>query len=513
MRMSRLVTISCTFAIVWLPDASPGPRWMALHGSPAGLGVTSPTAWVLGRGITPAADADADANVSATAIAKVDANAGAGAGPELGVDAAAAAHANADVDVDVDAAATPQAAATLVSLETLTTQAKARVSGTARVPLADAGLPALDTSLRLGAPTSPNYVRAMSRLPQAAQPLAAMVHAVLYRGALSTETKAAMALRIAQVNGSPYVAAHAMRALRASSAGHAALLVLSSGALGRLSPPDRAAVSYAESLTRDIHGVTDEDFALARGLFNDSEIVELTIVTAFFNAFTRYAEALRLPVESWAMDTPGPAPWRGSSAGSRARVALLADDEITAAGAVLAASKETTASAGGLGLGMANSQRAMLRAPALGLAWRAYGAALREKETVGRDIKLQVSFAVSWQNQCRYCTIHQVVGLRRLGVDIAKLVAMQKDDSALTPREAVAVRFARTLTTKPGGLTDADYAALTTEFGDLGAFEVLLQVCQFAFMNRFTDGLRLPSEDEAVRIYQETYGSGWKGTK
>ena len=25
-------------------------------------------------------------------------------------------------------------------------------------------------------------------------------------------------------------------------------------------------------------------------------------------------------------------------------------------------------------------------------------------------------------------------------------------------------------------------------------------------MNRFTDGLRLPSEDEAIRVYQETYG-------
>jgi hypothetical protein len=26
-------------------------------------------------------------------------------------------------------------------------------------------------------------------------------------------------------------------------------------------------------------------------------------------------------------------------------------------------------------------------------------------------------------------------------------------------------------------------------------------------MNRFTDGLRLPSEDEAVRVYLETYGT------
>ncbi len=36
-----------------------------------------------------------------------------------------------------------------------------------------------------------------------------------------------------------------------------------------------------------------------------------------------------------------------------------------------------------------------------------------------------------------------------------------------------------------------------------------MQTCNFAFMNRFTDGLRLPSEDQAVRVYRETYGSDW----
>jgi alkylhydroperoxidase family enzyme len=87
-------------------------------------------------------------------------------------------------------------------------------------------------------------------------------------------------------------------------------------------------------------------------------------------------------------------------------------------------------------------------------------------------------------------------------------MALQKDDRALAPSEAIAVRFARRLTAAPGGITDADYAPLRTEFGERGAIEVLLQTCTFAFMNRVTDGLRLPSEDEAVRVYQETYGTG-----
>jgi hypothetical protein len=32
----------------------------------------------------------------------------------------------------------------------------------------------------------------------------------------------------------------------------------------------------------------------------------------------------------------------------------------------------------------------------------------------------------------------------------------------------------------------------------------------FAYMNRFTDGLRLPSEDEAIKTYQETYGKSFE---
>jgi alkylhydroperoxidase family enzyme len=89
-------------------------------------------------------------------------------------------------------------------------------------------------------------------------------------------------------------------------------------------------------------------------------------------------------------------------------------------------------------------------------------------------------------------------------------MAMAKDDAALTPRELTAVTFARKITREPTKLTEADYAALVREFKAQGALEVLLQTCNFAYMNRFTDGLRLPSEDEAIKVYQETYGTNFE---
>jgi AhpD family alkylhydroperoxidase len=162
----------------------------------------------------------------------------------------------------------------------------------------------------------------------------------------------------------------------------------------------------------------------------------------------------------------------------------------------------------------------MMRAPLLGTAWFDYWKAVRGSEavtsatapggpSVGREMLLQVSFAVSKDNGCRYCTLHQVQGLSRLQVDPAKLVSMRKDDSSLTPRERLAVGFARKLTREPASIVASDYAALRKEFGERGAGEVLLQTCAFNFMNRFTDTLNLPSEDEALHTYREVYGADY----
>jgi len=46
---------------------------------------------------------------------------------------------------------------------------------------------------------------------------------------------------------------------------------------------------------------------------------------------------------------------------------------------------------------------------------------------------------------------------------------MEKDDGALTPRELVAVRFARAATEDPTSDTGEDWTGLTREFGDAGA--------------------------------------------
>ena len=397
----------------------------------------------------------------------------------------------------------------LSSFSSLEKAARAKTTAKPRLTLsAPASVKNIKNADALESSNVPNYILALAAQTKAAPQMANLVQTVLYGGTVAPEIKIAIGLQIAQIYGSPYLFAHAARWLRASAAGQSLLKDFEANKTASLSESEKIALRYAELLTRDVHGVSDADFAKTRAAYNDSQMVELTMTVCFFNHFVRTVEALNLPVEEWALNDKAPKTPENLAKFNQpsARIALISDDEITATTTAVNAAKEAQKPAAGLGLGIANSQRAMMRVPALATAWREFGFANRSNWTIDRNIQLQVSFAVSNANQCRYCTLHQVLGLRRLGVDVKKLLAMQKDDSALTPRELVAVEFARKLTKEPASITDADFAKLKTEFGEQGATEIVLQTGAFAFMNRFTDNLGLPSEDEAVRTYQETYG-------
>lgn len=417
------------------------------------------------------------------------------------------------LSVILSASATAQtslAKTRLVSLSDLAAAAQARTGVESRSTLgtrAPEVLKGLESLEPAGSGRVPNYLRVLSPVAGAPQSFSVLVRALLYEGLVEPELKMTMGLRIAQLNGSPYVAAHLQRFLNGSARGRALLPPLAANTLDQLKNDDRVALRYAEALTLDVHGIDDEDFRRIRASFNDGQIVELTMVVSFFNYFTRMAEALKLPVEAWAVSTAFVPPATAFEA-QLPRVNLVSDRQLA-----WAAKAAPVPSSPAMRPALVNSQRAMMLTPAIGSAWMAHMQTTGVSSGVEQALKLHVSFAVSTANGCRYCTLHQVQGLRRVGISIDKLLQLQKDDSALSPRELVAVQFARALTRGPASTTDADYEALRTTFGAQGALEVVLQTCAFAFMNRFTDNLKLPSEDEAVAVYREVYGRDQPRTK
>ena len=65
-------------------------------------------------------------------------------------------------------------------------------------------------------------------------------------------------------------------------------------------PRERAALAYADSMTRDI-AVPDDTFAAVRRQFDDRQIVELTVLIGSYNMNARVLRALELDLEPPAM--------------------------------------------------------------------------------------------------------------------------------------------------------------------------------------------------------------------
>ncbi|MEJ7709879.1 MAG: hypothetical protein WKF84_08470 [Pyrinomonadaceae bacterium] len=155
----------------------------------------------------------------------------------------------------------------VVSITALNRDAQKRTAAKPRVVLAAADAPVFreaDTLEPLATGEIPNYLRALAAMPKTVKPFADLVYAALYEGQVMPELKMAMGLRMAQINASPYVAAHMQRLLRASDRGRK-LLAHMAASEGSTAPAETLALAYSESLTRNVNGVSDADFQKIRG--------------------------------------------------------------------------------------------------------------------------------------------------------------------------------------------------------------------------------------------------------
>ena len=63
---------------------------------------------------------------------------------------------------------------------------------------------------------------------------------------------------------------------------------------GEFTEKEQVVIEYADQVTRDAAGVSDELFARLRSHFDETQVVNLTLIISFLNVFSRYADALRL---------------------------------------------------------------------------------------------------------------------------------------------------------------------------------------------------------------------------
>jgi len=64
-----------------------------------------------------------------------------------------------------------------------------------------------------------------------------------------------------------------------------------------LSDREKAAVLWAEHVTLNTARSRDDVYDIVAELFSEAEIVEITLMSCFFNLFNRFTDSLRVPIE------------------------------------------------------------------------------------------------------------------------------------------------------------------------------------------------------------------------
>jgi len=105
--------------------------------------------------------------------------------------------------------------------------------------------------------------------------------------------KEKVALKVSTINRCDYcVKAHTMVLQRLGVPEQEIKLIAEPS---RLPEGERICLQYAEKVTRDPNGISDDEFTQLRRHFSEAQIVEITAVIGLFNFLNRFLDALRIP--------------------------------------------------------------------------------------------------------------------------------------------------------------------------------------------------------------------------
>lgn len=141
----------------------------------------------------------------------------------------------------------------------------------------------------------PNMFRVMAHRPEIFATMQAHFGAVLNTGTVPTKLKELIIVRTSQVNQTPYcLASHTILAKSLGWSDDQLSHLADWPLRDDFAPAEKAALRLAETVTRDAHAVTDEQFAELRSFYSEGEIVELLCAIGLFNYFNRFNNALKM---------------------------------------------------------------------------------------------------------------------------------------------------------------------------------------------------------------------------
>ncbi|HZE95845.1 MAG TPA: peroxidase-related enzyme [Planctomycetota bacterium] len=138
----------------------------------------------------------------------------------------------------------------------------------------------------------PNMFRTLAHDPKLLQTWFDMFRATLREGEVTTRVKEMVAVRVSHLNQSRYCLGSHTGLAKRFGVTEQQLSCLTDASTATFTDAERAAIAFAEELTRSPQGVSDATFAELRKHWSERQIVEITAVAAMFNSFNRFNNAL-----------------------------------------------------------------------------------------------------------------------------------------------------------------------------------------------------------------------------
>ena len=141
-----------------------------------------------------------------------------------------------------------------------------------------------------------NLYRMLLHSPPVAEGWLAFLTAIRQKSGLAARVRELVIMRIAVLNAAEDEFQAHLPFARAERVSEAQIQALRTGDTAIFDERERAALAYAEAMTRTIR-VPDDVFAAVRRTFDDREIVELTATVGAYNLVSRFLEALQVDHE------------------------------------------------------------------------------------------------------------------------------------------------------------------------------------------------------------------------
>ncbi|HEV2133976.1 MAG TPA: carboxymuconolactone decarboxylase family protein [Terracidiphilus sp.] len=141
----------------------------------------------------------------------------------------------------------------------------------------------------------PNMFRVMAHRPEIFATMQAHFAAVLNTGTVPKRLKELIIVRTSQLNQTPYcLASHTRLAKNLGWSDDQLTNLADWPRRDDFNPAEKAALRLAETVTRDAHALSDEQFAELRTYYSEGELVELLCAIGLFNYFNRFNDALQM---------------------------------------------------------------------------------------------------------------------------------------------------------------------------------------------------------------------------